>query len=156
MSKYLIESTASCIRAETNAVTDILSTINCYKETEIADYKNRIVLEENDVEKFTGDLIEWTIQEENLAYSFLDQERDGIRMVLISDCVFADHFKDKIVPEFDSLSVIKATIGVHDMRFQNTVVLALERDCSMGKGYTVLRAWTNLQFPQSIAILKVD
>ena len=155
MSKYLLETTASCIRAEANAVADVLLTIRSYKETDIPEFKNRVNEQPVDLEQLTDDFTQWLTQEENLGCSYLTEERDGIRMVLLAEPLRADHFKTYLQNQ-DLDLVVKATLGIHDVRFRNTVVLALERNCAMGKGYTVLRAWTNFQPSSSISILKVD
>ena len=144
MHKFQIEVAASLVRAENNAHTDILKSIETFKGLE--SHKERFGAENLHPSEVLKDILDFTLEQEKLPLLFLDLKQHKQRLVLLSNPLFISQMLFEI--EEQSLGLVfHNTISSYDSRFNKLAVLAIESTGAMGNGYVVIRAWENLNNP---------
>ena len=144
MHKFQIEVATSLVRAENNAHTDMVKSVELFKGLE--SHKDRFGKEHINPHDLLIDLLDFVLDQEKLPLLFLDHKKHQQRLVLISNPIFISQLLWEIGDKNLDLA-FNSTISSYDSRFNTLAVLAIECEGSMGNGYVVLRAWENIDTP---------
>ena len=144
MSRYIAESVASKIRAENVSISGMLNDIEDYLSH--PDYKDRIGTEELNAEGVAEEMAQWMTNKDNLGLMFLDAGATtaGSVKVIIEPTLMAEYINAIEKRKWEATPFGKV-YQTHDMRVRNRIILVLEINGELGKGYIVLKAWNNVR-----------
>lgn len=151
MSKYQAEVTGKKIATTNLMLIDLFTTIDDYRE--LPAYADRIHDKLVDFKTVKQDLMEWLCIPDNLAWVLASDKMPDKKLVIINDPLLDLEFdNDDGLPQ---LSLKRCTI--HQVTMRNKIILAIEADAPLGKSYSILKAWTNVEHRKfELTPLKVD
>ena len=152
MSYYAAEITASQVVASNLMMENLLETIRTYRDLE--EYRDRINDNAVDFKALKKEMVDWYLIPHNLAWVMAADKHPTNRLVIITDPLTELEFQ--IDSDLPALSVKR--IVLHQVQMQKQVILAIETNGDFGKGYVLLKAWTNFQRLQhtQATLLQVD
>ena len=151
MSKYQAEVAGKRIATTNLMLIDLFTTIDDYRE--LPAYVDRIHDKLVDFKTVKQELIEWLCVPENLGWVLASDKMSDKKIVIINDPILDLEFDmDESLP---LLSLKRCTLQQETMR--NKIILAIEAEAPLGKSYSILKAWTNVEHRKhELTPLQVD